>query len=41
MAIGRLFFEIGGASSRHNAALREAVKSAKDAGIRIGRTEWL
>jgi phage-related minor tail protein len=37
MAISRLFFEIGGDSSRLNSALREAVKTAEEAGIKITR----
>jgi phage-related minor tail protein len=35
--VGRLFFEISGDTSRLNASLREAVKTAEDAGVRITR----
>ena len=35
MPIGRLFYEIGGDTSRLNEALRQAVDTAKEAGIKI------
>jgi TP901 family phage tail tape measure protein len=35
--IGRLFFEISGDSSKLNASLREAIATAKDAGVQITR----
>jgi hypothetical protein len=34
---GRLFFEIGGDSSKLNASLRETIDAAKDAGVQITR----
>jgi phage-related minor tail protein len=37
MPIGRLFFEISGDSSKLNASLREAIATAKDAGVQITR----
>jgi hypothetical protein len=37
MPIGRLFFEIAGDTSRLNASLREAIKTAEDAGVKITR----
>jgi hypothetical protein len=35
--IGRLFFEIGGDTSRLNASLQEAIRIAKDAGVQVTR----
>jgi hypothetical protein len=35
--IGRLFFEIGGDTSRLNASLQEAVRIAQDAGVKVTR----
>jgi hypothetical protein len=35
MPIGRLFFEIAGDSSKLNASLREAIATAKEAGVQI------
>jgi hypothetical protein len=37
MPIGRLFFEIGGDTSRLNASLKEAIKTAEEAGFKITR----
>ena len=37
MPIGRLFFEIGGDTSRLNASLQEAVRIAQDAGVKVTR----
>jgi hypothetical protein len=37
MPIGRLFFEIGGDTSRLNASLQEAIKNAEEAGVKITR----
>jgi microcompartment protein CcmL/EutN len=36
--VGRLFFEIGGDTSRLNASLQEAVRIAQDAGVKVIRT---
>jgi len=35
--VGQLFFEISGESSRLNASINEAIKTAEDAGIKITR----
>jgi hypothetical protein len=35
--VGRLFFEIGGDTSRLNASLQEAIRIAKDAGVQVTR----
>jgi hypothetical protein len=35
--VGRLFFEIGGDTSRLNASLQEAIKIAEEAGVKITR----
>ncbi len=35
--VGRLFFEIGGDTSRLNASIREAIKTAEEAGVKITR----
>jgi hypothetical protein len=35
--IGRLFFEIGGDTSRLNASIKEAIKTAEEAGVKITR----
>src|SRR5512139_3821847 len=35
--VGRLFFEISGDTSKLNASLREAIKTAEEAGVRITR----
>jgi hypothetical protein len=35
--VGRLFFEIGGDTSRLNASIKEAIKTAEEAGVRITR----
>ena len=37
MPIGRLFFEIGGDTSRLNASLQEAIRNAEEAGVKITR----
>jgi hypothetical protein len=35
--VGRLFFEIGGDTSRLNASIKEAIKTAEEAGVKITR----
>jgi hypothetical protein len=37
MPVGRLFFEIGGDTSRLNASIKEAIKTAEEAGVKITR----
>ena len=37
MIVGLLFFEIGGDTSRLNASIKEAIKTAEEAGVRITR----
>ncbi len=37
MAIGRLFYEIDGDTSKLNLALQEAIKNTEDAGVRMTR----
>jgi phage-related minor tail protein len=35
--VGRLFFEISGDTSRLNASIKEAIKTAEEAGVKITR----
>ena len=37
MPIGRLFFEISGDTSRLNASIKESIKIAEEAGVKITR----